>query len=204
VVSLNGVDEQVDEASKRRLVGAAVLGLAAILVLPRVITLPPPVEEAAHPDLPAVPASGHQGRVRPLVPPEPVVAAGTQPQNMLPLPDPVAEPTSPGDEVPRSEVPVETAGTASAVDAYQPRTGVTGWVVQVGSFSSKENADRLVEELRGRGFQGFAEISDVQGKKIYRVLVGPEVQKAGAEQARQRLDPWIRERKLNGQVRSYP
>jgi DedD protein len=198
----------VDEASKRRLVGAAVLALIAVMVLPRVITLPPPVEEIAHPDLPTVPASNHQGRVRPLVNPEPLIQpsqpGGSQAANMLPLPDPVAEPTSPGEDPAHPERTPVAATLPTPAESAGPRTGVSGWVVQVGSFSSKENADRLVAELQGRGAPGFAELSDVQGKKIYRVLLGPEVDKAGAERLRQRLDPWIKERKLNGQVRSYP
>jgi DedD protein len=200
----------VDEASKRRLVGAAVLALAAAMVLPRVINLPPPVDEIPHQDLPTVPASNNQGRVRPLVGPEesqvrPLVPlSGTgQAANMLPLPDPVAEPTTPGDDLPHAGIPFEPL-TPPVAEPTGPPSGASGWVVQVGSFSSKENADRLVEELRGRGARGFAEPFEVQGKKIFRVLVGPEADKPGAERVRQSLDPWIKERKLSGQIRSYP
>jgi len=195
----------VEEGLKRRLVGAAVLAVAAVMVLPRVIKMPATEEEVARPDLPTVPAQGHLGRVRPLVAPAPTETpvAGDpgatptgQAPNMLPLPLPE---TLPPQGVGQPPPPGATEPLPSG-----PRTGVTGWVVQVGSFASKENADRLGEELRGRGFQGFVEDSDVRGQKIYRVLVGPEVQKEGAERTMQRMAEWMRDRKLAGRIKSYP
>jgi len=192
--------EDVEEATKRRLVGAAVLAVVAALVLPRVIKMPQTVEEQPRPDLPAVPVQEHQGRVRPLIPPpSPAEAAGTQAPNMLPLPPPIS--ALPGES---GQPPVVGETPLPPIDPNLPRTGVTGWVIQVGSFSSKDNADRLVEELRGRGFQSFNEPSDIRGQKIYRVLVGPEVQKEGSERSMQRLAEWMRDRKLAGRIKSYP
>lgn len=49
----------------------------------------------------------------------------------------------------------------------------TGWVVQLGSFSSKQNAQRLADEVNGRGFSVFVMPLDRSGKKLYRVRVGP-------------------------------
>jgi DedD protein len=49
----------------------------------------------------------------------------------------------------------------------------TGWVVQLGSFSSQQNAQRLADEVSGHGFSVFLMPLDRSGKKLYRVRVGP-------------------------------
>ncbi len=63
---------------------------------------------------------------------------------------------------------------------------VSGWIVQVGSFSSESNAFVLRDKLRKKNFTSFVE--RVEGNKvIYRVRIGPELKKEQAEQHNQRL-----------------
>jgi DedD protein len=63
----------------------------------------------------------------------------------------------------------------------------TGWVVQLGSFSSKQNARQLADEVGGRGFPVFLMELDQSGKTLYRVRVGPQDSRAQATELAARL-----------------
>jgi DedD protein len=58
---------------------------------------------------------------------------------------------------------------------------VTGWMIQVGSFASRENAERLARELKSKGFAASVSESRGGGRSLYRVRVGPEGDRAAAQ-----------------------
>lgn len=59
-----------------------------------------------------------------------------------------------------------------------------GWIIQVASFTNKENADSFVDKLRQQGITAYQRTSKEPGSKsIYRVFAGPFIEKAGAEKA---------------------
>jgi cell division septation protein DedD len=68
--------------------------------------------------------------------------------------------------------------------------------VQLGSFSSEQNAQRLARDLRSRGFA--IEVSRVRsgGNDLHRVRAGPENSRAAAEALKARLGPAARDSKL--------
>ena len=69
-----------------------------------------------------------------------------------------------------------------APPASKPRTGLSAWVIQVGSFSSRENAQKLVAKLRDAKMPTpDPELVDLRGKRYYRVKVGPVVERAEAD-----------------------
>lgn len=73
---------------------------------------------------------------------------------------------------------------------------VSGWVVQVGSFSSELNAFGLRDKLRTKGYSAFVE--RVEGDKVvFRVRVGPEVKQEKAQRVKSEL---MDEMKLDGLV----
>ena len=63
----------------------------------------------------------------------------------------------------------------------------TGWVVQLGSFSSQQNARQLADKVGGSGFPVFLMELDRSGKKLYRVRVGPRDTRAQATELAGRL-----------------
>ncbi|MFO1493711.1 MAG: SPOR domain-containing protein [Lysobacterales bacterium] len=70
---------------------------------------------------------------------------------------------------------------ADATQSAPPRTGMSGWAVQVGVFSKKEGADELVARLRAGGYAAFVEpIKLAGGQTSHRVRVGPEVKRENA------------------------
>jgi DedD protein len=59
------------------------------------------------------------------------------------------------------------------------------WVVQVGVFGSKANAEGLNKSLQGAGYKAFIDEIQRNSKSLYRVLVGPVIsnEKAVSQQA---------------------
>jgi cell division septation protein DedD len=60
-----------------------------------------------------------------------------------------------------------------AAQVTTPSDPLVRWVVQLGSFSSKANAEKLVERVRAEGFSAYKEAISSSGATIHRVRVGP-------------------------------
>lgn len=75
------------------------------------------------------------------------------------------------------------------------------WVIQAGSFSNRQNAEKRRNRLRKNGFQSFIEPSSKNNKTFYRVHIGPETRRVNAEASLKKL-----QKKLNikGIIVSYP
>lgn len=86
-----------------------------------------------------------------------------------------------------------------AAPVTQPADPLVRWVVQVGSFSSSANADNLVARLKLEGMNAYSESVSSGSSAIYRVRVGPFVERDEAI----RVDRVIGERmSLDGVVMS--
>ena len=51
------------------------------------------------------------------------------------------------------------------------------WVLQFGSFSKEKNAVNLLEKLRNRGYAAFIELVDLDAGSLYKVRVGPQLER---------------------------
>jgi DedD protein len=65
--------------------------------------------------------------------------------------------------------------------------GATLWTVQLGTFSSRENAVRLVSGLKSHGFSASVSEATKSGHKVFRVRVGAERDRAAAQKLLGRL-----------------
>ncbi len=63
----------------------------------------------------------------------------------------------------------------------------SGWAVQVGSFSERDNAMLLLDELHSAGFTAFQERANSGGQPVYRVKLGPAQNRARAEALQTKL-----------------
>ena len=61
------------------------------------------------------------------------------------------------------------------------------FAVQLGSFSSQENAERLAADLRSEGYAAFLSKLDSGSKSLLRVRVGPQKDRASAESVANKL-----------------
>lgn len=171
----------MEEPLKRRLVGAAVLASLAVIFIPMLLEDPPPraPEVQNIPPRPAaVPFASEQ-----LNQEVPASITRTEPR---PRPVPVLKEEKEPERKP----------------AVQSKTGLTAWIVQVGSFGSQQNAARLVKKLRKAGFAApDAERAKVNGKTVYRVKVGPFLEKKRATQILAKVSKTAG---VKAQVRRYP
>jgi DedD protein len=102
-----------------------------------------------------------------------------------------ADVTAPMTAAPMASTPASTppsAATAAPTAATQPAPVSTpapgpagGFAVQLGSFSSRDNANRLVRDMTAKGFAAFVAPITSNGRELYRVRVGPARDRASAE-----------------------
>jgi DedD protein len=142
------------------------------------------------------------------MPPVAEVPPATSPELAVPgeaaatgTPEPSAqEPSSQVPSEPRAQpqpAPAATSGTP-AVAATRPVTPAPRpapqatspapvsakpgtFVVQLGSFGSRENAERLVRDMTAKGFATFIAPITTNGRELYRVRVGPTRDRPSAE-----------------------
>ncbi|MGE0372095.1 MAG: SPOR domain-containing protein [Gammaproteobacteria bacterium] len=110
------------------------------------------------------------------------------------------------------EVPLVAAGDAAVPDDAEragapavPADAAAGkppaWVVQVGSFSSEDNARALRDQLRAQGYKAvFIDREMIDGKPVLRVRIGPEMERSRSERTREKV---ARDMKLEAVVISY-
>lgn len=103
---------------------------------------------------------------------EPPAPAGLPAPNVK---SPVAEPS-----VPAAPAPLAAPAPVVAKDAGD-------WIVQLGSFSNRANAERLAGDARGKGFNVAVQAGGGSSGNLYRVRAGPETDKARAEALAARL-----------------
>jgi DedD protein len=193
----------VEDRLKQRLIGATVLVALAVIFLPMLLDTksdealqPLPLPLIEHEPLPlarpfdALPP-GAAAEVIPVAEPATgTIARREPPAPLAPEPEPVAAPVpSPPPREPDLMSPGPVAQTLSA------------WVVQVGSFSKEENAVALRDRLQVLGHSAFVERVQQGGSDIFRVRVGPEVDRGAAESLRDRVE---KEVNLKGLVTQYP
>jgi len=139
----------------------------------------PPANNSAV-NLPAVPAP------KPTVTTPPATARATPGEAAAPAPDPVpssppaANPVAPATQPAHVEASRPAPARApTPAPAGKPAAG--SFVVQLGTFSQRENADRLTREMTAKGFAAFVVPVTSNGHELYRVRVGPTRDRAAAE-----------------------
>lgn len=161
-------------------------------------------------NIPPKPDDGFASRIVPLPgpPPRTTIEPGNRPSRPAgperaaeSAPAPPLEPrVGRGPVAAEAEAKTETQGTVAS--AQQPdRVGLAAWIVQLGSFSSLENANALNQSLRQAGYASFVEPLEQGGSKKYRVRVGPELLRSDAQALRDRLKANMN---VDGIVQSYP
>ena len=79
--------------------------------------------------------------------------------------------------------------------------GQMNWVVQVGSFSSKDNAEKLNQKVKKAGFHSFVNPITQNNKIMHQVCLGPEYNETDAMNL---LKGIKNKMKLNGIIKKYP
>jgi DedD protein len=207
----------MDRRVKERLIGASILVVLIVLVVPELLSGPKSVVPSATP-----------AAIFPASAPEPTrnvtvdLATSKAPANSevepaeaakggeaAPTPAPstdgssstaVSTSTAPTSTAPASTAPTSAAPTSAApatdaaatakpveTAAPSPISTRAAWAVQLGSFASRTNADNLSRQLKGQGFSVYV-LSGGSGASVrYRVRVGPLADRDSAERTAAKL-----------------
>jgi DedD protein len=147
------------------------------------VTLPP---------VAASPMSADGGRAQPgeaatpPADPTPAEPAHTPPPAAAnPVNPPAPAQVTPGTAVAASPAPATkppATPTPAPRETRKPTDSAGGrFVVQLGSFGSRDNAERLVRDMTAKGFTTFIAPITTNGRELYRVRVGPAKDRAAAE-----------------------
>jgi DedD protein len=180
----------LEERLKQRLLGGAVLVALVVIFVPMLIDEPvdskvvsdhriPPKPEALEKPMPAI------------LPPPPESSTAV---------DEVTEPQAAPVETEQA-APPKPAPTVDSKPVGGDKPSPTAWVIQVASLTVKDNAERLMADLKKAEFPAVVEKVEVDGKRHYRVRVGPEVNHKTALSMADRIK---RDFKLTPKVLRYP
>jgi cell division septation protein DedD len=178
---------------KERLTGAAILVVVVVLLVPEMFRgRPAGVTErsAAGPEGALVRTYNIDLRDSPAALPPAVAqqpATAVQPAAAAP-PAAAAAPIVTAPTAVALPAPAAAPAAAPAVAppaARQADAAVSGWTVQVGSFTRRDFAERMVKQVRSRGFTVEAVGPDDRG--LYRVRSAPMAERAAALALKQKM-----------------
>jgi DedD protein len=189
---------------RERLVGAIALVAIVVILVPELLTGPRSSAPRATSDAAAPVRSvtidlttGERGtiaRPRPSAAPLPEDAAvmhaatAAAPPLASPLSAPPASPGAPPASAPSAlESPPSAATIPAAAATATANAGPQGWIVQLGSFASRDNAERFASSLRSKGYAAFVAEFRGSDRVLFRVRVGPEQDRTRAEAIGARL-----------------
>ena len=185
----------MERRAKERLIGASILVVLLVLVVPELLSGPKP----AAPSVPLLPAPSTTA-------PEPVrtvtvdlaTSKSTSTDADNGLIESAAPASAPAAASSAAEVP--EAASAPAVESTVPSvptrkldspaaapTSTREWAVQLGSFANRGNAENLLHKLKAQGFQAYDSAIGVGQAQRFRVRVGPLPDRAAADRTLARL-----------------
>ena len=185
----------MERALKERIIGAVVLVVFVVLVVPIFLDGPPGEEEIVTERvlLPGQDETRTQTVVLDRDRTEPVPAGTSNETSAAAVEEPaeaVAQPVAAEPEtsepVAQREEPVPApAQPQPEAPAASSTTGM--WAVQLGSFSNKANAEKLAADLRKQGYAAFLSQLDTSSGTLHRVRIGPQKDRDAAEAMAARL-----------------
>jgi DedD protein len=181
----------LDTLVKERLTGAIILVALIVVLVPELLN--GPLRPAARVHGPATPAEEPPLRSYTInLADEPrggSTAFGMQPPTAAPTATAVAAPAARATPTPPTPTPptltASTSGAPAAASAAPAASG-SGYVVRLGSFASRSNAERLAQQVHGLGYT-VSVSRGTAGRRLYRVQVGPARERAAAEQLAAKL-----------------
>jgi DedD protein len=191
----------MERALKERIIGAVILVIFVVLVVPVFLDGPPEEGEIVSE---RVLLPGQEGQDTKTVvldrersEPIPVASSATAERNPVDdapagarVEEPVAKPLVTPQQSPQQTPQQEEPDTAPAPqpEVAQAASSTTGmWAVQLGSFSNKQNAEKLAADLRKQGYAAFLSQITTNAGALHRVRIGPQNDRDSAESMAARL-----------------
>ncbi len=202
----------MEQKLKERLVGAAVLVAVAVIFIPIILTDSPEPEAIQGSNIPEKPETDFRSRIIPVLENDEKPSSTPIDANEIQAEDNQGE----NKQNTAQEIVVEKVISAEdnyaeknstkkdkrkTEDGVKDDVGLSAWIIQLGSFTSEENAQSLNEKLRKSGYPAFVEPLKKNGQINYRVRVGPEIKRSEAESLLKMLKDKM---DLDGIIVSYP
>jgi DedD protein len=202
----------MERRAKERLIGASILVVLIVLVVPELLSGPKPTAPAPQPQrLPAAASAPEPIRnvtvdlatskapttaetdsapapaasEATLQPASAATAPSPEPESEAPATAPAAAPAPPVGGPPlesQGSSPISKTGSARGEVSRSP-----SWSVQLGSFASRANADNLVRRLKAQGFAAYILSGGSGAATRHRVRVGPLADRGAAERSAAKL-----------------
>ncbi|MES2825502.1 MAG: SPOR domain-containing protein [Pseudomonadota bacterium] len=189
---------------KHRLIGAAFLAAIAVIFLPGFFKEKQDNQISTKSQIPVRPG---------IVPvefnapkPVPDIVPAPAPETMF-VPDETVEQTiisSAPSSLPASSKPSQVIAPAQKAVTAMPLNAEdlpNAWVVQVGSFSTKEAANKVRDDLQVDGFKAYVRTVPSGATTISRVYVGPKLDKAEALTMKSQIDKRLKVKSMVMQFR---
>ena len=183
------------EDLKKRLIGAAVLASLAVIFIPMLLEEETVIDSNIY-------STNIPKRIKPS---EPAPVIQTEKLDHIREKHDYGTSIQPSKDAEVKDI-VDSSTDAASVSATESkpvstRTGLTSWMVQVGSFSSQENANKIVAQLRKAGYDTHLETAQVNNRKLFRVRVGPEIDRNNADRIAKEVSKKFF---VNAKVLRYP
>lgn len=186
----------MERALKERIIGAAILVLFVVLVVPIFLDGPPDNAEIVSERV-LLPGQEDQktqtvvldrNRTDPVPLASSAAAAQATPKPAEQKAQKAVETQPVLENKPEPTPKAETPKTKIEQRPPPPATSTTGmWAVQLGSFSNKENAEKLAADLRKQGYAAFLSQLATDSGQLHRVRIGPQKDRESAEAMASRL-----------------
>ena len=189
----------MDRALKERIIGAIILVLFVVLVVPVFLDGPANRGEMVEQNVP-LPGQADQAMQtivldRDRTEPVPAATNNTPAPDSEPQTRPVVIPDQetpdpnppPQEEAEPETAPVQTAANSTPEIPTQAASTTGMWAVQLGSFGDKNNAEKLAADLRKQGFAAFLSQLSTNSGELQRVRIGPQKDRESAEAMAGRL-----------------
>ena len=204
-------DAHTEFNPKHRIVGAIIIVALVVIFVPMILNQrePPPDVRTDNEPVARGEIADTRVVVTPVAPEEPKTAgagetasnamtsaAGSAPKTETPAVAPVEKPVAV-----KTAPTTSTSGKTAKTSTTATEKITKGWIVQVGTFSNRENAIHLRSKLTSHGHTVHTETVKLAGKTATRLRVGPFREKGEAEKAQTQIR---KETGVQGMVQTYP
>ena len=200
----------MDDGLKQRIVGIIVLIALAMIFVPMLFdtkTKNSYVEATQIPEAPQMPKLNALDNSNATEKAPPVETADSYQQQVWQHQDQAQEPNAFDEEEVDAEPKTSglSANSSDTTSTVKPAVTMAEdglpetWTLQVGMFSDKTNADVLRKQLTDKGYQAYVrELKDEKAGTTFKVFVGPDAERAHAEQVKKKLLSMQKELHISG------
>ena len=178
---------------KQRFVGFVVLVAIAVIFWPIVFVTPDNADDFELPvfEMPPKPTVAVSERREPVLDKVDQSILPEMPERQPPIVQPVDVASAKSDValVDADEEPEQQASALERAE-FDGQGLPVSWELQVATFSTAQRAEEIALELRNKGHKAYVSAVNINGKKLFRVRIGPKMQKQRLQDLQHDIDAY--------------